>query len=45
MCNVGDPNYQPFNIRVIPSDQYEWLTAHNVDVAAKEAKGDQVFFM
>ena len=42
---VGDPNYQPFDIRVIPGDQYDRLAAHDVDVAAELAKGDEAFYV
>ena len=42
---ISDPNYKPFDIWVTPGDQYNWLTAHIVDVAAELAKGDQVFFV
>ena len=40
---VGDPNYQPFDIRVILGDQHNWLMVHDVDVAAELAKGDKAF--
>ena len=42
---IGDPNYQPFDIRVIPGDQYDRLTAHGVDVPAELEQGDQAFFV